>query len=412
LRIGIIGAGAVGVSCALHLRRNGHDVTLFDRSGPGAGASLGNAGIIATSEVLPLGRPSVLRRVPRMLFDPLGPLSFRPQYLLQGAPWMLRLLQASRPQMQTHISSALASLLARSLGDWQDAVSGAPSQARLSAGGLLRLYETQSALDAAKPDLIRASQFGVRVELLSGAEAHALEPSLAPVFSGGALHPDVWRIDTPRRVIEEMVSRLVGPGCRIVGAQIARIESHDAHAALVEDGGARHRFDRIVLAAGAWSRQLLRQLGEDMPLDTERGYHVMLRTPPSTITRAVTVVSPGYTLSQMEGGLRLTTGVEFAGLEAPPDFRRIRRMVAHLANIIPGLRREPLSEWLGFRPSMPDSLPVVGPLRRHPRVVAAFGHGHLGLTLGPTTGLLVGCIVDGREPPISLNPFLPASRFN
>ena len=218
---------------------------------------------------------------------------------------------------------------------------------------------------------------------LNGAEAHALEPAFAPAFAGGALHPDAWNIDTPRRMIEEMASRLVGPHCRIEATSIARIDSDDQNTYLVEEGGTRHRFDRIVLAAGAWSRRFLRQLGNDMPLDTERGYHVILRTPgKATITRSVSVVTPGYTLSQMEGGLRLTTGVEFAGLDAPPDFRRIRRMVTHLASVLPGLSHEPLSEWLGFRPSMPDSLPVIGPLRRHPRVVAAFGHGHLGLVPG------------------------------
>ena len=164
LRIGIIGAGAVGIGCALHLRRNGHDVVLFDRLGPGAGASLGNAGIVATSEVLPFGRPSVLRQVPKMLIDRRGPLSIRPRYLLNIAPWMVRLLLASRKKTQTHISTALASLLVRAGADWQDAVSGTPSMARLSNRGLLRLYGTQAALDAAKPDLLRAREFGVRVQ--------------------------------------------------------------------------------------------------------------------------------------------------------------------------------------------------------------------------------------------------------
>lgn len=409
LRIGIVGAGAVGIGCALHLRRSGHQVVLFDRTGPGTGASFGNAGIVATSEVLPLGRPSILRQVPKMLVNQAGPLSLRLRYLPKITPWLVRLVTASRPAEQARISTALASLLSRASADWLDAISGTPGMARLANRGLLRMYSTQAALETAKSDLMRVQQFGVRVELLSGAETHELEPALAPVFAGAALHPDTWSIDTPHRMIEDMAARLVGPGCRIDITAVASIETDDQGATIVVEDGSRHRFDRVVLAAGIWSRRFLRQLKSDMPLDTERGYHMMLRTPPSTIRHAVAVVSPGYTLSQMEEGLRITSGVEFAGVDAPPNFQRIRRMAVHLSDILPGLCGEPLSEWLGFRPSMPDSLPVIGPLRRHPHVIAAFGHGHLGLTLGPTTGRLVACMIDGTPMPVSIEPFLPRS---
>ena len=407
LRIGIIGAGAVGLGCALHLQRAGHQIVLFDRLGPGAGASFGNAGVIATSEVLPLGRPSVLRQLPKMLLDPTGPLSIRLRYLPKIAPWLMRFLLASRPAERSRISAALAALLSCAAEDWRDAVAGTDSARRLTDRGWLRLYGSAAALGAARRDIEMARRFGVPVDVLTGHEAHELEPALAPVFAGAAFFRGAWNIDSPGRMLEELAERLSAHGCRIEHASIDRIIPQADGIELEEAVGIRHRFDRVVLAAGAWSRRLLRPLGTDMPLDTERGYHLMLRTPEPTITRSVTIVSPGYTLSQMEGGLRITTAVEFAGLDAPPNFQRIRRMTAHLATVLKGIDPEPLSAWLGFRPSMPDSLPVIGPLPRHPNVIVAFGHGHVGLTLGPTTGRMVAAMMGGMSTPVPSAPYLP-----
>ena len=191
--------------------------------------------------------------------------------------------------------------------------------------------------------------------------------------------------------------------------EVARLE-RGAEAVLVDKDGRSASFDGVVVAAGAWSQRLLRTLEVNLPLDSERGYHLMLPTPGRSLTRPVSLPVPGYTLAQMSDGVRLTTGVEFAGLDAPPDFRRAYRMLAHARAVLPGLASEPCAEWLGFRPSMPDSLPVIGPLRRHPKVIAAFGHGHLGVTLGPVTGALVAALASGRAPRQDVTPFMP-SRF-
>ena len=408
-RIAVIGAGAVGLSSALHLLRAGHAVEVFDPREPGEGASLGNAGVVAVSEVLPLGRPAILRQLPRMLSDPIGPLVIRWPYLPRIAPWLLRLALASRPAEVERIAQALASLLGLAAEAWRDIARGSGAEWRLGNNGWVKVYATAADLARAMPDIEHQRALGVRMDVLSRDELRQLEPALAPVFAGATFCPDVCNVDMPLRMMQALAALAVQRGAVIHKRAVQRLEPDGAAAALVDEGGRRLGFDRIVVAAGAWSRRLVRSLGADVPLDTERGYHVMLPTPEHRLRHPVSVASPGYSLVQMEEGVRLTTGVEFAGLTAAADFRRIRRMAEHAAGTLPGLEPRPLSEWLGFRPSMPRSLPVIGPLRTRPAVLLAFGHGHLGLTLGPITGRLVAAAVDGRTPPLDMTPFLPAS---
>ena len=406
-RIGIIGAGVVGLCCAIHLQRQGYRVAVLDPRDPGEGASLGNAGIIAVSEVFPLARAATLRQVPRMLFDPTGPLVVKSRYAPCIAPWLIRLVAAGRPAEVRRITRALASLLAPAMEAWRDMVQVCGAEHKLVLQGWLRLFATQSNLQIAARDAELQRALGVRVDVLGTAGVHDLEPALGPIFAGGLFFPDAGQLTSPLGMMRALAAHVVQNGGSIDKREASRIEVVDDQAVVVDGSGTRTAYDRVVIAAGAWSRRLVRTLGLDVPLDTERGYHVMLPTPSQTLRRPVTVPNPGYSLVQMEDGLRLTTGVEFAGLDAPPDFRRIRRMIKHAQTSLPGLLPHPLSEWLGFRPSMPKSMPVIGPLPRHPQVILAFGHGHLGVTLGPVTGRLVTAVVAGRAPPIDLAPFLP-----
>lgn len=406
-RIGIIGAGVVGLSCAIHLQRFGYRVEVLDPRDPGEGASLGNAGIIAVSEVFPVARAATLRQVPRMLFDPTGPLVVRCRYAPFIAPWLIRFVAASRPAEVRRITRALASLLAPAMEAWRDMVQACGAEHRLVSQGWLRLLTTQSDLEIAARDAELQRELGVRVDILGTADICDLEPALAPIFAGGVFFPDAGNLTSPLGMMRTLAAHVVQNGGIIEKREASHIEIADGHATVADVSGTRTAYDRVIIAAGAWSRRLVRTLGLDVPLDTERGYHVMLPTPSQPLRRPVTVPDPGYTLVQMEDGVRLTTGVEFAGLSAPPDFRRIRRMIRHAQNGLPGLLPNPLSEWLGFRPSMPKSMPVIGPVSRYPQVILAFGHGHLGLTLGPVTGRLVAATLAGRVPQIDLTPFLP-----
>lgn len=406
-RIGIIGAGVVGLCCAIHLQRLGYRVELLDPRDPGEGASLGNAGIIAVSEVFPVARAVTLRQVPRMLFDPAGPLVVRCRYAPFIAPWLVQFVAASRPAEVRRITRALASLLAPALDAWRDLARSCGIEHRLVSRGWLRLATTQSNLANAARDAQLQRELGVRADILGAAQICDLEPALAPIFAGGVFFPDAGNLTSPLGMMRDLAAHLVQNGGTIAKREASHIEIAGGQATVVDVSGTRTTYDRVIIAAGAWSRRLVRTLGLDVPLDTERGYHVMLPTPLQTLRRAVSVPNPGYTLVQMEDGMRLTTGVEFAGLSAPPDFRRIRRMIQHAQTSLPGLSPHTLSEWLGFRPSMPKSMPVIGPVPRYPQVILAFGHGHLGLTLGPVTGRLVAATLAGRVPHVDLTPFLP-----
>jgi len=406
-RIGIIGAGVVGLCCAIHLQRQGFRVEVVDPRDPGEGASLGNAGIIAISEVFPVARAATLRRVPRMLFDPTGPLVVKYRYAPFIAPWLIRFVAASRPAEVRRITQALASLLAPAMEAWRDMVQACGVEHRLVSQGWLHLFTTRRHLAIAVRDAELQRELGVRADVLGTAEICDLEPALAPIFAGGIFFPGAGNLTSPLGMMRVLAAHVVQNGGIIEKREASHIEIADSQVAVVDVSGTRTTYDRVIIAAGAWSRRLIRTLGLDVPLDTERGYHIMLPTPSQPLRRPVTVPDPGYTLVQMEDGMRLTTGAEFAGLSAPPDFRRIWRMIKHAQTGLPGLSPHPIGEWLGFRPSMPKSMPVIGPVPRYPQVILAFGHGHLGLTLAPVTGQLVAATLAGRVPDIDLTPFLP-----
>jgi D-amino-acid dehydrogenase len=408
--VAVVGAGIVGLCCALHLRRAGLSVDVYDMNGPGQGASLGNAGIIAVGEVLPIGRPGILRQVPRMMLNPTGPLAIRARYLPAIAPWLLRMLRVSGHAEVTRLSRHLASLMARAMPTWSDLTKASAARHLLVTNGWLKAYETPSALAAAVTDSERLKGLGVRLEVLDARAVRDLEPSLKPV-AGGLFFPEAGSLRSPLATARELAEDARQAGVVFHRAEIVRLAGPASAPLIADAAGHRGSYDRIVIAAGAWSRRLLRTLRIDLPLDTERGYHLMLPAPEHGLTRPVTFPIPGYTLAQMVDGLRLTTGVEFAGLDAAPDYRRLFRMARHARIALPGLAEQPLSKWLGFRPSMPDSLPVIGALKDYPSIILAFGHGHLGITFGPLTGQIVAAKILGTTTPVDAAPFSP-SRFD
>jgi D-amino-acid dehydrogenase len=341
-----------------------------------------------------------------MLTDPIGPLVIRWSYLLQISPWLCRFILASRAAEVSRISQALASILSMASGAWRDIVHGTGAETRLVTNGWMRVYSRARSFRVALADAERQRALGVQVDILNADEIRQLEPALAPAFVGATFCPEVSNVNSPVEVMRALAALIRQQGGTFRKIAVSRIRRSPRPEVVDVEGGSR-AFDRIVIAAGAWSRRLIRTVGIDLPLDTERGYHVMLPMPSQPLRRPVSVASPGYTLVPMENGIRLTSGVEFAGLDAAPDFRRIRSMTAHAATVLSGLKTPPLSEWLGFRPSMPHSLPVIASVRSQPNIVLAFGHGHLGLTLGPITGRLVATIIQREEPPLDLRPFDP-----
>ena len=406
-RVVVVGAGAVGMACALTLRRDGHDVVVLDPQQPGEGASFGNAGIIANCTVDPLGMPGIVSRVPGMLLDPMGPLSIRWRYLPRIAPWLMQLVAASRPARVEAISCALAALLGNAVEIWADLVRGTQGEHYLTARGWIHGFETETAFAAMQPIIELRRRRGVRVEILGPHDLHDLEPAAAPIFRRVVYLPDTAFVTSPVRLVRALADTFVAAGGRF--AQVRATGFGEAAPGLHQVTTEREAYpcDRAVIAAGVWSRPLAAMLGSRVPLDTERGYHVMLRTPEHPPRHPISSGERKFVIVPMLDGIRITGGVELAGLHAPANFTRIRRMVGHARRILPGLGRDIVSEWLGFRPSMPDSLPVIGRSPDRPWALFAFGHGHVGLTAAASTARVIADLVAERPPSIDLQPFRP-----
>jgi D-amino-acid dehydrogenase len=402
----------VGISCGIHLLRRGHRVTLLDPRGFGNGASYGNAAIIATSECLPVARPGTLRRVPSMLLSRNGPLRIRPSYLPALLPWLARFVGASRPARVAQISRALSALLRHAVEEHRDIARLAGVGARLRPTGWLKAYESVRAFARAQPDFDAMRALGVSCEELGPEEIRAREPALAPIFARAVFLPDCHHVGDPHAYTVALGEYLLREGALLSEEAVTGFSVRDGAVRSVVTASGPVEADAFIVAGGAWSKAFAAQLGEDLPLDTERGYHAMFAMPGgSRLNAPVSWADRSVVLSPMPTGLRITSSVEFAGLHADPDYAHLNRLAADVRRALPEVPAEVRSRWLGFRPSMPDSLPVIGATRRYVNCFLAFGHGHLGLTLGPVTGRLVADLVEGRPPGIDMAPYAP-QRFD
>jgi D-amino-acid dehydrogenase len=400
----VLGAGIVGVATALYLQRDGHAITLIDRNDPGEGCSSGNAGFIARYSVMPLATHAALREVPSMLLNPLGPLSIRWRYLPRLLPWLLRFLLSMSPRRIAAASEALAALQRHTLEAYWTLIDQAAARDLVHANGLLFPYESEQRFASDAADRASKSKHGVTLKELSGEEARELVPALSPHIKRATFFPDCAHTVNPLRLVQVLSQELARCGARIERANIVDVEV-GANSVIVSTDGDRYCSDAVVIALGAWSGRHAAALGSPVPLDTERGYHVVIPRP--GVELRVPVLFPEYRFAatSMEMGLRLAGTVEFAGLDAPPNYARARVLLKYGQRLLPGLLTDDHSQWMGFRPTLPDSLPVIGRSPHHPHVYFAFGHHHLGLTLGPITGRLIADLVAGRDSGIDLTPY-------
>lgn len=405
--IAVIGAGVIGLAIAERLVAEGREVVLVDPNPPGSGASYGNAGTIADYAVLPVGTPDVLRNLPSLLFDRNSPLAIRRAALPSLVPWLMRFARQSLPAAAARNAGVLAGLLADACPRWEALASRIGGQDILQRRGCLYLYETPAAFRAAGDDMARRRAGGIAAELISAAELVAMEPGLPAVGGGAALFPRAVFLSDPGRMMQRLAAQVSG-GASLVQARAERLTRRDG-GVLVEGPGLRLQARRVVIAAGAHSRELARQAGDRVPLDTERGYHVEWDMEAPRLTRPSCPTSRGFYLCPMEGRLRVAGTVELGGLRLPPSPHRIARLIEGARAIFPDLG-PPSREWMGFRPSLPDSLPVIGPSAGGAEVIHAYGHGHIGLTLAPITAAIVADLLAGRVPPVDIAP-LRAGRF-
>jgi D-amino-acid dehydrogenase len=412
--VGIIGAGIIGVAAACCLRRDGHAVFLLDPNEPGRGASFGNAGIFGTSSVVPLAMPGVLRQVPGWLRDPLGPLALRWRYLPAVAPWLLRFVAAGRPDRVERQARALRSLLERAVDRLAPLLEAAEATALVHRAGSLFVYRSRAEFETERAAWALRARHGIAWEELDAAALRRFEPQLSPDCACGILVRGNGHAGDPYELVRRLAAHLRRHGAAIHAAAATGFVLEGGRLRAIRTTAGEIPADAAVVAAGAWSRPLAAQLGDPVPLETERGYHVTIRDPEAW-PRVPTFDQAGkFVATPMEMGLRLAGTVELAGLAAPPNWQRARILLRRIRTLFPALRdsypEERLSLWMGHRPSLPDSLPVIGPSRGSPDVFYAFGHGHVGLASSGMTGMVVADLVAGRAPAVDLAPFR-ADRF-
>lgn len=407
MKIAIVGAGIVGVATAHALLDEGHEVLILDKEGPAFGPSRGNAGIIAHTDVLPLASPNILRKVPGFLLDPLGPLAIRLGYLPQLLPWLTRFLLAARPAAYERSIAGIIALQQLALPAWLARAEKAGLMGHIHRRGVLYAYRAAS--DTA--DLERLAQrqraAGIAVDMLQPQELRQMEPALKNRFAGAAFHPDAAHISDPLALTMALFETALARGAEFEKAQVDNISMGERPALIGPDGWQRV-VDRVVVAAGAWSKPLAVAMGDHVPLDTERGYNVSFPGVTGLTSRPVGFKDDGFIMTPLESGLRIGGAVEFGGLHAAPNHARTKALYDKAATLVEGLPAFDSGRlWMGFRPSLPDSLPVIGRASRNRNVLYAFGHGHYGMTQSTATAGLVADLIAEREPAIDLEPYSP-----
>ncbi|MFN4156252.1 MAG: NAD(P)/FAD-dependent oxidoreductase [Paracoccaceae bacterium] len=406
----VIGAGIIGITAALALQKDGHRVRILDRKGVATETSSGNAGAFAFTDIEPLASPGIMRKAPGWLLDPLGPLSLPARYALTIAPWMLHFWRATRPDRYHAAVAAQASLMHHSRAALERLITRVSGEHMMRREGQLQLYEGQAQFNASLRAWDLRRQHGVAFDLLDTPGAIAeIQPGLSPRFTHAGFTPDWINTTDPARWCHHLIRHFADAGGVVQIAEVSALRQ-DSEGVTLETTTGPRRARQVVLAAGAWSHHLARTLGDHIPLETERGYNTTFPADSIGLRTHLTFANHGFVVSRIGAGLRVGGAVELGGLTLPPDYRRAEVLVRKAMAFLPGFRPESGTQWMGFRPSMPDSLPVIARARKADRVIYAFGHGHLGLTQSAGTAELVAALVAQRAPALPLTPF-HAGRF-
>lgn len=402
----VVGAGVIGAAIAFELQRRGRSVVLLDRAEPGRGASYGNMASIAVTEFLPISRPTTWRKVPKWLLDPHGPVRLRPTYMPKLLPWMLRFLAAGRPSRVAELEAAGATLCRRVYDDLLPMLDAAGVPDMLSETGCLSLYANDSEYESDREHIEVLERFGFECPVLDGDAVRRLEPAISPAISRAVLFPQNKSIRDPFRLVRTLVERMRERGGCVEQGDVKAIECRDGKVAgVVLADGRRIACDELVLAAGAYTGRLSTLIDEPIPLETERGYHTQIMAPGVALNHALIWPAKAFMVTPTAGGIRIGGTVEMAGLDAAPDYRRARVMVGHAKSALPDLRVAQASEWMGHRPALPDTVPIISRSAKVNGVLYATGHGHLGLTYAATTARLIADLATGRQPPVDLAPY-------
>ncbi|MCF4097997.1 NAD(P)/FAD-dependent oxidoreductase [Maritalea mediterranea] len=403
----IIGAGIIGLAIAHYVQQTGRKVTLVDRKGVAQEASFGNAGAFALADIFPLASPGIMRKAPKWLLDPLGPLSVRPQYALNIVPYLLKFFRASWPDQYRKSIVAQSALLDLSASEVDRMAQIPQIGTQIRTDGALQLYESEREFAASQSSWQARLEFGIEFEHLDANRLADLQPGLSGHIKRATFIPKWQTVNDPFEFAQILWRMVQQDGGALITQEVQAISK--AGEVMLANGDMLSG-NHVVVAAGAWSHQLAKQVGDHIPLESERGYNTTLPVDAFDLKRQMIFGEHGFVMTPLSTGIRVGGAVEFAGLDAAPNYKRSEIMLQKAKRFMPDLKTEQGTQWMGFRPSLPDTLPAIGKSAHTPNVSYAFGHGHLGLTQCFATGKLMAELIDGQTPSLDLTPFNP-SRF-
>ena len=407
-RIGIIGAGIQGVCNALFLQKKGFDVIIFDKDEPGCGASYGNAGHFSPYASVPLNRPDVLTDVPAMLLSSNGPLALKWNYVPKMIPWFLKFIRNCTKERMMHTATYMHQILDLALPAYEELFTEVDLEGLVVDNGIMYIWNNQN-ISSRNLEIKIRDELGVKQKLLNPKEIHDLEPNIKPIYDGGVFYEYAKHTTNPKKVLLKLFDLFIQKGGKFLKHDIKNL-NFDNNKPVIRTETQRFIFDKVVIACGAFSKKFTKDLYENIPLDTERGYHIHYKGYQHLISRPVVFSNRGFGMTPMEQGLRVVGTVEFGGLENPPSKGRIKNLINNAKFMLNDLP-EHEDEWLGFRPSLPDFLPVIGPSKNYKNVFYSFGHHHLGWTLGAISGKIISKMISEEKTNLNLEPY-SSLRFN
>ena len=408
-KVGIIGAGIQGISNALFLQKKGFQVTIFDREEPGSPvASYGNAGHFSPYASLSLNRTDILADVPAMLLSSTGPLALKWNYVPRMIPWFIKFILNTSQKKMMHTAINMHQILDLALPAYDELFDEIDLNGLVENKGILYIWNDKD-LKSRELEIKVRNELGVKQQLVNKSEIHDLEPNIKPFYHAGVYYPYARHARNPKKILLKLFELFLKKGGIFEKKNIQTINFNDQEPILITEKK-NFSFDKVVIACGAFSKKLTDNLGERIPLDTERGYHVHFKDCDYLLSRPVIFSNRGFGITPMEQGLRVVGTVEFGGLTNPPSKSRVKNLIDNAEYMLGALPKHS-DEWLGFRPTLPDFLPVMGPSKNHKNVFYCFGHHHLGWTLGPISGKIVSGMVAQENTNLNLVPY-SSERFS
>jgi D-amino-acid dehydrogenase len=407
----VLGAGIVGICNALALQEKGYQVTLIDKNEPSDATSFGNAGVISQWACIPQSMPGLWKNVPKWLLDPNGPLSIRWSYFPRMMPWLIEFLKAGNINRIPAIADAMFNLNRPNLDIYRELLKGTGEENLIKDCSYLYVSRKELGINLNGLEWKLRKERGVPFEQITGDAAREIEPDLSSDIKSAVLIKNQGRTLNPGRLGKVLAAKAFSLGVCFTKAEVKKIIPLDGGGYDVSTDKQKHTADTVVLTAGVWSAKLLEALGVHVPLEAERGYHLLFKDPGISLTHSVLDTDNKFVSSSMEMGLRSAGTAEFAGIDAPPDYRRAYIFKGHAKSLFPKLNMDTIDEWMGRRPSSPDSVPYIGEVTGYPRLFYGFGHGHLGLTGAPMTGRMITALVANEPLNIDMSPYR-LDRFN